>query len=41
MFMGWLAFGDRLQATDLAGMLIAMLGLILVYQRRAGTPDAA
>lgn len=34
MFMGWLAFGDRLQATDLAGMLIAMLGVILVYQRR-------
>jgi drug/metabolite transporter (DMT)-like permease len=41
MLMGWLAFGDRLQPTDLAGMLIAMLGVTLVYQgrgRRRSTP---
>jgi drug/metabolite transporter (DMT)-like permease len=35
MFMGWLAFGDRLQPTDLAGLLIVALGVALVYRRRA------
>lgn len=36
MFMGWLAFGDRLQPTDLAGLLIAAVGVALVYRRGAG-----
>ena len=36
MVMGWLAFGDRLQPTDFAGLLIAGLGVALVYRRRAG-----
>lgn len=35
MAMGWLAFGDRLLPTDLDGMLIALVGVILVYQRGA------
>ena len=36
MLMGWLAFGDRLQATDLVGLLIAASGVALVYRRSAG-----
>jgi drug/metabolite transporter (DMT)-like permease len=36
MFMGWLALGDRLQPTDLAGLLIAGLGVALVYRKGAG-----
>jgi drug/metabolite transporter (DMT)-like permease len=36
MVMGWLAFGDRLQPTDLAGLLIAGLGVALVYRKGAG-----
>jgi drug/metabolite transporter (DMT)-like permease len=36
MVMGWLAFGDRLQPTDLAGLLIAGLGVALVYRTAAG-----
>lgn len=39
MAMGWLAFGDRLQPTDLAGLLIAALGVGLVYRRRS-RPEA-
>jgi len=33
--VGWLAFGARLQATDLVGLLTAALGVGLVYRRRS------
>jgi drug/metabolite transporter (DMT)-like permease len=33
MLMGWAAFGDRVNATDLVGLLIASAGVVLVQAR--------
>ena len=38
MLMAWIAFGDALIPTDLAGLAVAGVGVWLVYRRRA--PDA-
>lgn len=40
MVMGWFAFDDRLQTTDLVGLLIAAFGVALVYRKRT-EPKAA
>ena len=36
MLMAWAAFGDRLILTDVIGLAVAGLGVILVYRRGAG-----
>lgn len=35
MLMAWVAFGDTLRATDLAGLVVVLLGVAVTYARRA------
>ena len=34
MLMAWIAFGDRLLATDVVGLMVVAIGIVLSYQRR-------
>ncbi len=36
MLMAWLAFGDTLRSTDLAGLGIVLSGVLITYMRRPG-----
>lgn len=40
MLMAWAAFGDRLIATDVIGLVVAGAGVLLVYRTGANRPDA-
>ncbi|MDZ7780796.1 MAG: DMT family transporter [Gemmatimonadota bacterium] len=37
MIMAWLAFGDAVTATDLAGLVVAGAGVVLVYRTKSGS----
>ena len=34
MIMAWLAFGDTLRSTDIAGLIVVLLGVGLTYLKR-------
>ena len=39
MFMAWIAFGDQFRATDIPGMVMVFLGVMLVEIKHKGRPE--